>query len=166
MKKILFYTYLAIAVLIPFHVMANDTDTTRMKTTTMQNPQKTVQSTKTSIPDVKGKSIVLSWDEFKTHEEKQFQKWMDKLDLTDEQRLSAKKIHDAEQTELAPLIHQMNETQEKINATKEKSRKQYNTILTDDQIQKWHQKEQNGKEKSMKKHHKKDKKHWWNFDEN
>lgn len=166
MKKTPFI-YLAIAVLISFHVMADNTTVSQTQIMARQSPQETVQNTKTSIPDIKGNPIVLSWDEFKTHEEKQFQKWMDKLDLTDKQRLSAKQIHDTETTELTPLVKQLNETQEKIKTVKEKNRQQYESILTDDQIKKWHKKEHKNKhEKSMKKQHKKDKKHWWNFDEN
>ena len=166
MKSMLSYAFLTIIFITPLYVLANETKVSETMTVVLQTPQEKVQNSKTAIPDRKGDPILISWDGFEMHEEEMFQKWMDKLDLTDEQRQSAKKIHNAEIKELTPLMKQLSEIQEKIKSTKNESRQQYEQILTDKQIQKWHKKEfKNKSDKKMKKHHKKNKKHWWNFDE-
>ena len=68
-KTLLSYTYLSLCALIPFQVLANETIASQTQIMAQQAPQETVQNTKTSIPDIKGNPIVLSWDELKKHEE-------------------------------------------------------------------------------------------------
>lgn len=141
-KKLLLTSVAVIFAMSQFNAMANDNKPIHNQTKPAQIEQK-MEHGKNHLPNF----------------EKREQKLAEELNLSDEQKEMAKKIREDGHKKAEPLMKQMKEIRTQLDNLRKENMKEFEKILTKEQLDKFEKIKEEGKNNMMKKrHHRKPKK--------